>query len=130
MKTLTIKSKHGYDIPCNSVWNGEKKVLIVCHGFGSSKASPMVQALEEYMPKRGIGVFAFDFPAHGESPCAAPGPPAPGCSPLSGWACQARPHWAGDGAPWEPFTSPGVCIPAPRGSQQAKLGGAPPAPHL
>ena len=62
--------------------------------------------------------------------CTLPGPPAPGCSPLSGWACQARPHWAGDGAPWEPFTSPGVCIPAPQGSQQAQLGGAPPAPHL
>ena len=68
MKAFTIKSRHGYDIPCNSVWDGEKRLLIVCHGFGSSKASPMVQALEEYMPKRGIGVFAFDFPAHGESP--------------------------------------------------------------
>ena len=68
MKAFTIKSRHGYDIFCNSVWDGEKKVLIVCHGFGSSKASPMVQALEEYMPKQGTGVFAFDFPAHGDSP--------------------------------------------------------------
>ena len=68
MKTVTIKSRHGHDIPCHETYRGEDKVLIVCHGFGSSKASPMVQALEDYMPRQGIGVFAFDFPAHGDSP--------------------------------------------------------------
>ena len=68
MKNVVLKSKRGYDIPCHETYNGEDKVLIVCHGFGSSKASPMVQALEKTMPEIGIGVYSFDFPAHGESP--------------------------------------------------------------
>ena len=49
-------------------YRSEGKVLIVSHGFGSSKASPMVQALEMSMPEAGIGVLSFDFPAHGDSP--------------------------------------------------------------
>ena len=68
MKTMRLKSRRGYDIPCHVTWNGEDRVLIVCHGFGSSKSSPMVLALEDFMPERGIGVVSFDFPAHGESP--------------------------------------------------------------
>ena len=68
MKQITLKSVHGYEIPCHATYSGEDKVLIVCHGFGSSKASPMVRALEDYMPDRGIGVYSFDFPAHGDSP--------------------------------------------------------------
>lgn len=42
-------------------------MLIVCHGFGSSKDSPMVEALREQMPHHGIGTYSFDFPCHGES---------------------------------------------------------------
>ena len=68
MERLTLISRRGYDIPCHVTWNGEDRVLIVCHGFGSSKGSPMVKALEEFMPRHGIGVVSFDFPAHGESP--------------------------------------------------------------
>ena len=68
METTFIPSRRGYDIPCHDTWNGEDRVVIVCHGFGSSKSSLMVQALERYLPERGTGVFAFDLPAHGESP--------------------------------------------------------------
>ena len=68
MKRVILKSKHGYDIPCHETYHGEDRLLIACHGFGSSKSSPMVQALERTMPEQGIGVFSFDFPAHGESP--------------------------------------------------------------
>ncbi|MCF0123271.1 MAG: alpha/beta fold hydrolase [Ruminiclostridium sp.] len=67
MKMTTLKSKHGYSIPCHDCWEGQEKVLIVCHGFGSSKSSPMVQALNQEMPRHGVGVFSFDFPSHGES---------------------------------------------------------------
>ena len=68
MKTIQLKSVHGYEIPCHATCDGQDKILIVCHGFGSSKSSPMVQALEKTMPDLGIGVYSFDFPAHGDSP--------------------------------------------------------------
>ena len=42
--------------------------MIICHGFGSSKASPMVEALMQTLPQHGITAVAFDFPAHGDSP--------------------------------------------------------------
>ncbi len=79
MENIKLRSSHGYDIPCHSTWNGEDRVLIVCHGFGSSKSSPMVLALEDYMPGKGIGVFSFDFPAHGESPVWQEGLRVPFC---------------------------------------------------
>ena len=68
MKNVILKSKNGYDIPCHETYGGEDKILIICHGFGSSKASPMVRALERTMPEVGVGVVSFDFPAHGDSP--------------------------------------------------------------
>lgn len=67
MKKVMLQSQHGYAIPCHDNWAGQERALIVCHGFGSSKASPMVQALHEELPRHGVGVFAFDFPSHGES---------------------------------------------------------------
>ena len=36
--------------------------------LGSSKDSPMVQALDRTLPAHGMGVYSFDFPAHGKSP--------------------------------------------------------------
>lgn len=68
MEQIWLTSKHGYQIPCRDNWAGQDTVVIVCHGFGSSKASPMIQALDEALPKASMGVFSFDFPAHGESP--------------------------------------------------------------
>lgn len=68
MKKEWIKSKYGYDIPCCNQLNGKEKTLIICHGFGSSKDSPIIQALQKTMPLCGIGTYSFDFPAHGESP--------------------------------------------------------------
>lgn len=67
MKQEQLRSHIGYGIPCvNQILDG-KKNLIVLHGFGSSKDSPMVQALRDEMPKHGIGTYSFDFPSHGES---------------------------------------------------------------
>ncbi len=68
METKWLESKHGYRIPCRDNWEGQDRVVIVCHGFGSGKSSPTVQALDETLPRHGMGVFSFDFPAHGESP--------------------------------------------------------------
>lgn len=79
MKNITLKSKHGYDIPCRSAWDGQERVIIACHGFGSSKDSPMIQALVGAFPPAGIGVVSFDFPAHGESPIGQEGLRVPFC---------------------------------------------------
>lgn len=68
MQNIILKSRRGYEIPCRATYDGQDKVLIVCHGFGSSKSSPMVQTLEREMPQLGVGVYSFDFPAHGDSP--------------------------------------------------------------
>lgn len=51
MKQEQLKSHAGYLIPCtNQILDG-KKNLIVLHGFGSSKGSPMIQTLRNVMPK-------------------------------------------------------------------------------
>lgn len=83
-KTTTIKSRAGYDIPVRYILNGDEEVVVVmAHGFGSGKASPTVTLLMDNLPQSAdksrtqsadksrmqkIGVVAFDFPAHGESP--------------------------------------------------------------
>lgn len=67
MQRMTLLSRYGYEIPCTLQLSGAKKTLLICHGFGSSKDSPMVQALREEMPRIGVDTFSFDFPQHGES---------------------------------------------------------------
>lgn len=39
----------------------------------------MVQALHRALPERGIGVWSFDFPAHGDSPMGQEGLRVPFC---------------------------------------------------
>ena len=99
-KTTTIKSRAGYDILVRYILDGDEEIVVVmAHGFGSSKASPTVTLLMKNLPpndgeselpngeseppieidnlpqsetgihtRQRIGVVAFDFPAHGESP--------------------------------------------------------------
>ena len=67
MRALT--SRHGYAIPCRWDWQGQKQVVIICHGFGSSKDSPMAQAVAaeggadiqllhpQLQPARLVGIF-------------------------------------------------------------------------
>lgn len=51
----------GDRIPCHDNWEGQSRVVIVCHGFGSSKESPMVQALHRALPERGSVYGALIF---------------------------------------------------------------------
>lgn len=68
-KTISLTAKEGRLIPCAHTLTGkEKQVILIFHGFGSSKESPTVKMLEEHLPQKGMGTFAIDFPAHGESP--------------------------------------------------------------
>ena len=69
MNRSIIKSRAGYEICCRHTLTGtEDKVVLIMHGFGSSKESFTAEMLAQYLPQKGIGTFAFDFPAHGESP--------------------------------------------------------------
>lgn len=63
-----LKSANGWSIPC--FWNvgKEHKMILVClHGFAGSKESAVIAALMEHLDEKGIGVVAFDWPAHGDS---------------------------------------------------------------
>lgn len=69
MKKETIAGANGRAIPCaHTLSGGEQTVVVVSHGFGSSKESSTGLMLAGELPKHGAGVFAYDFPAHGESP--------------------------------------------------------------
>lgn len=71
MNRSIIQSGAGYEICCGHTLTGtEDKVVLIMHGFGSSKKSFTAEMLAERLPAAGIGTFAFDFPAHGESPAA------------------------------------------------------------
>lgn len=68
-RTINLAGKAGRLIPCAHTLTGnEKQVILIFHGFGSSKESPTVRMLEEHLPQKSMGTFAIDFPAHGESP--------------------------------------------------------------
>lgn len=69
MKIETIRGLNGYDIPC--VYNlsgGERRIVIISHGLGSSKESPTAKSIASALSEYSIGTFNFDFPAHGDSP--------------------------------------------------------------
>jgi len=63
-----ISEGRDYSVPCiYSIKGPEKTVCVVVHGFGSNKESFTAKILLEEFPPLGIGVMAFDLPAHGES---------------------------------------------------------------
>ncbi len=45
----------------------EKPIFIICHGFASSKSSPVYSELVDTLKKNNISTFRFDFYGHGES---------------------------------------------------------------
>lgn len=72
MKTKYITGKNGYEIPyIDNLTGSENQIVLISHGFGSSKVSPTTTMLFEEMPQHNIGVVAFDFPSHGDSKASA-----------------------------------------------------------
>ena len=51
-----------------NVKGDERQVVIILHGFDSSKDSPTAKMMLEELPKAGIGAIAFDMPGHGDNP--------------------------------------------------------------
>ena len=64
-----IPGREGYSIPVLYNISGEEPtVVLISHGFGSTKESPTVELMAKFLKKQGMGFLALDFPAHGESP--------------------------------------------------------------
>ena len=68
MRKGSIPGKNGYDIPYVDNTCGKDRVLFITHGFTSSKECTTNQLLAGALPGHGIGTFAIDLPAHGDSP--------------------------------------------------------------
>jgi hypothetical protein len=54
-------------ILANPTSNKDRSIMILCHGFSTSKDSCTYIRLEEILNRKGISTFRFDFFAHGES---------------------------------------------------------------
>ncbi len=54
-------------ILANPTSNKDRPIMILCHGFSTSKDSYTYVRLEEILNGKGISTFRFDFFAHGES---------------------------------------------------------------
>lgn len=68
MKENRIQGTNGYEIPIIENCNKDnKKIVLISHGFGSSRTSPTAAGLQEYMQRYGIGTCSYDFPEHGDS---------------------------------------------------------------
>lgn len=64
-----IQGRRGYRIPVvHNITGDERAVVLISHGFGSSKESPTVRHLAKALKDTDMGYLAFDFPAHGQSP--------------------------------------------------------------
>lgn len=66
---MRLQSVHGYDIVCDT-WSlaGAKTIIVAMHGFAGDRKSSCIAALAQRMSGPGVGLIAFDWPAHGDSP--------------------------------------------------------------
>ena len=63
---IVLTTNDGMKVPCNFlIPDNHEGVVIVLHGFGSSKESVTGQLLLDMLPASGLGVITFDFPGHG-----------------------------------------------------------------
>lgn len=95
MKQIWLSGSGDYEISCRYQEASKNKVLLICHGFGSSQYSPTVEALHAKLPKHGITTVSFDFPAHGDSPVGGEFLTVERCMDdlvaVEAWACQTWP---------------------------------------
>lgn len=67
---ITLKNINNlYDLPCRIMFPDATPtdLLIMCHGFSSSKDSRSINILSEVLTKNNILCVSFDFPEHGEN---------------------------------------------------------------
>lgn len=68
MKTEWLEGKQGMIVPGLNAVDGENRVVLMAHGFGSEKRGHTPLFMTKGLKKAGLGVYGFDFPAHGDSP--------------------------------------------------------------
>lgn len=65
-----MKVKNSQGLTLTAILKGEKKdapVVVMCHGYSSSKNSVSTEGLSNELVKRGLTTFRFDFTGCGES---------------------------------------------------------------
>ena len=71
MEKFLLKKQNGHEIPCIAeLPEGMKKLVIVIHGYDSSKESENAANLMRNLPGKGFGVLAYDQPNHGSEQAA------------------------------------------------------------
>lgn len=72
MEKILLQKQNGHAVPCIAeIPDDLKKLVIVIHGYDSSKESQNTANLMGILPGKGFGVFAYDQPHHGEEQAAA-----------------------------------------------------------
>ncbi|KAL4296170.1 hypothetical protein GQ457_12G022310 [Hibiscus cannabinus] len=66
-RRVIIPNKHGEKLVGLLHEAKSKEIVVLCHGFKSSKDDNLLVNLAAALEKEGISVFRFDFSAHGES---------------------------------------------------------------
>lgn len=64
---ITVQNKHGEKLVGLLHYTGSRKLVIVCHGFRSSKDEKIFVSLASALTNQRISVFHFDFAGNGES---------------------------------------------------------------
>lgn len=64
---LVIKNKHGENLVGLLHEAGSKELVILCHGFRSSKESKTISSLSDSLTSENVSTFRFDFSGNGES---------------------------------------------------------------
>ena len=71
MEKILLKKKNGHEIPCIAEFPDDmRKLVIVVHGYDSSKESQNAANLMRILPGKGFGVIAYDQPHHGSEQAA------------------------------------------------------------
>lgn len=67
VEKITVQNKHGEKLVGLLHETGSKELVILCHGFRSTKESSTIASLADSISKQGTSVFRFDFAGNGES---------------------------------------------------------------
>ena len=67
MEKLVLKKRNGYSVSCiKEIPDNCKGIVIVVHGFSSSKECHTYQVLLGKLPAAGLGMIGIDLPGHGK----------------------------------------------------------------
>lgn len=71
MKKFTIQKTNSHSIPCIGEFPEDcSKIVIIIHGFLSSKESDNASYMMKYFSGKGMGAIAYDQPGHGSEEAA------------------------------------------------------------